>query len=524
MLVGICFRRCSRGEASHGKGSCKKAANQLKRLFRAIKIREGDYKMLKKICSIMVAVVMMLTIMPAAATESNAGNLDFTVSGGVLTAYTGTAAEVVIPADMGITSIGKSVFQDREEITSVVVPEGITSIGDGAFWGCTSMKAITLPGSLKSIGRIAFGFCDSLTGINIPNGVTSIGSGAFGSCSSLPGMDLPDSLTRIGTGTFAYCSGFAEIIIPASVTQISDYAFQGCTSLSAVKFMGNAPQIGADVFAVTAENIKIYYLSRNTGFSDTFGGVAAQAFSGDSDKVNAFVTRLYEKILGRSAAPSEINYYADYLTAQLITGADAGRGFVFSSEFTGRKLSNSDYVEVLYQTFMGRASDTDGKVYWSSMLDEGVSRLYVFRGFVESVEFTDICNGYGINRGTVVLTDERDKNLNLTKFVYRLYDKALGRAADEDGLEYYAGEILAGRVTPVNAAQNFIFSDEFQNRNLSDEDYVKVLYTTFMGREFDQDGLDFHLARLASGIGREEILMGFAYSPEFNTIMNGFGL
>lgn len=59
------------------------------------------------------------------------------------------------------------------------------------------------------------------------------------------------------------------------------------------------------------------------------------------------------------------------------------------------------------------------------------------------------------------------------------------------------------KMTLVQAAQNFIFSPEFINKNLSDADYVKVLYRTFMGREYDQNGLSYHLDRIKSGVRRD---------------------
>ncbi|SCP96723.1 endo-alpha-N-acetylgalactosaminidase family protein [Anaerobium acetethylicum] len=243
-----------------------------------------------------------------------------------------------------------------------------------------------------------------------------------------------------------------------------------------------------------------------------------------TDPVKAFVVRLYEKVLGRTAAEEEISYYTTSLTAKDKTGADVGRGFVFSPEFTDRALSNADYVEVLYETFMGRTSDAEGKAYWTNYLDNGVSRYFVFRGFVESPEYTDICSTYGIERGTADITDARDMNVNLTMYVNRLYREALGREAEENGLNYYAAEILAGRVTAIQAAQNFICSSEFRDKNLEDDDYVKVLYRTFMGREFDQSGLEYHMERLSNGVTREDVLLGFAMSSEFDQIMSGFGV
>ena len=99
------------------------------------------------------------------------------------------------------------------------------------------------------------------------------------------------------------------------------------------------------------------------------------------------------------------------------------------------------------------------------MLSNGVSRQFVYKGFAESPEFDQICSDYGIERGTVILNESRDQNPKLTMFVYRLYDKALGRKAEIAGLNYYCQEIKGRRVTPVQAAQNFIFSQEFINKN-----------------------------------------------------------
>jgi len=242
------------------------------------------------------------------------------------------------------------------------------------------------------------------------------------------------------------------------------------------------------------------------------------------DKVREFVLRLYSKVLERTAAEEEISFYTDNLNSHASSGADVGKGFIFSPEFTGKNLSNGDYIEVLYQTFMGRGSDEGGKAYWLNMLDNGVSREFVFRGFVESEEYTDICSSYGIERGSMVLEEARNQNAGLTMFISRIYTKALGRAAETNGLEYYAREILAKNVTPVQAAQNFIFSSEFRDKKLSNEDYVKVLYQTFMGRDYDQGGLDYHLKRMSENVSRADILNGFANSPEFKEIMSEFGL
>ena len=62
-----------------------------------------------------------------------------------------------------------------------------------------------------------------------------------------------------------------------------------------------------------------------------------------------------------------------------------------------RNHGDADYVEYLYEAFMGRSSDVDGKAYWLGRIaNEGLTREDVFNGFAYSPEFTGICNGYGI--------------------------------------------------------------------------------------------------------------------------------
>lgn len=109
-------------------------------------------------------------------------------------------------------------------------------------------------------------------------------------------------------------------------------------------------------------------------------------------------------------------------------------------------------------------------------------------------------------------------------FVARIYEKALGRAPEMGGLTYWAGEIAAGRKSPVSVAEQFIFSQEFTKKNLDNTEYIKVLYRTFMGREADAGGLGYWVGRLNKGETREKILREMANSTEFQNIIKSFGL
>ena len=238
----------------------------------------------------------------------------------------------------------------------------------------------------------------------------------------------------------------------------------------------------------------------------------------------AFCTRLYTLCLGRAADESGVNYWTQQLLNKKQTGASLGYNFVFSDEYKKKNTSDEAYVKMLYEVFMGRSADNGGLNYWLDLLNQGMSREYVYKGFAESKEFTNICASYGIERGSVKLTQARDQNVNLTKFVNRIYVKAMNRKGEEKGLNYWCGQIRSKKMTPVQVAESFIYSKEFTDKNLSNTEYIKVLYRTFMGREADSAGLNYWLGRLNKGDSRKTVLKAFAGCQEFKNIVKSFGL
>lgn len=242
------------------------------------------------------------------------------------------------------------------------------------------------------------------------------------------------------------------------------------------------------------------------------------------DQVKQFVSRLYTQILGRNPDPAGLNAWTDVLKSGKEQGAKVAQGFITSKEFTDRNLSDKDYVTILYKTFFDRDPDPSGLQGWLGELDSGLSRLHVFRGFAESQEFTKICDSYGIKRGSAELTAPRDQKEGVTKFIARCYKLCLGRKADEDGLNAWCNQILTGANTAKEAAYGFVFSSEFINKKLSDEDYVKTLYRVFMDRESDPDGLNAWVRVLKSGKSREHVFNGFADSSEFRKICDDYGI
>ena len=244
------------------------------------------------------------------------------------------------------------------------------------------------------------------------------------------------------------------------------------------------------------------------------------------DPVKDFVARLYTEVLGRDADPEGLNSWTDVLKSQKETGAKVAMGFVDSAEFKSKNVSDEEFVKIMYRTFLGRNADEGGLKGWLKVLDEGLSRLSVFRGFVESPEFTEICDSYGIIRGKAELNAPMDQpeNEKITKFVARCYKVFLGRKADADGINGWVTALVSGKNNAKQAAHGFVMSPEFQGKNLSNEDYVKTMYIGLMNRESDPAGLASWVKVLENGGSREEIFYGFADSLEFRDLARSYNL
>ena len=152
-----------------------------------------------------------------------------------------------------------------------------------------------------------------------------------------------------------------------------------------------------------------------------------------------------------------------------------------------------------------------------------MSRDAVVNGFIDSVEWCNLCARYGIKSGAPN-AKATTPSANALKFATRLYTECLGRTPDEDGLQFWALRLTNLESSGYEAARDFFESKEFQNKNVYDETYVKLLYRTFMGRDFDQGGLEFWLGHLSTDMTRLQVLQGFAQSQEFTNICNEYGI
>lgn len=273
--------------------------------------------MKKRLVSLLAALAMLFTLLPAGAVTAGAevwdkSNVHHTADGkfifavndenkAVIVLYTGSDADVVIPKTLDsydVASIDEYAFsQEFNEvmgynlygsyvsstpIKSVNIEADLTSIGYAAFSGCESLRTINIPDSVTEMGWRVFENCTSLETIVLPNQLKTVPTTAFSGCSALTSVTLPENLVSIEDNAFESCFQLTNIEIPNTVTTIGDGAFSWCsgedeegnlTGLTSISLPDSVTSIGVGTF----ENC--YTLNRVT-LSKNLKEIPESAFSG----------------------------------------------------------------------------------------------------------------------------------------------------------------------------------------------------------------------------------------------------
>lgn len=495
---------------------------------------------------------------------SSSGRMGISVSRGAQGTLSGNT--VTQSAVSGIVFDGKegrvsgsidNCIVDGCSSTGVVLENADVTVNGTTVKNCVSL-GITATGSSLTIENSKI-YLDSFdgqgVGISVPNGSLNANGniiGNFGACGIYVGPEASVSATGNQVnfpsehqeaytidGSTSNITTNSLIITSIAETSAAAASYQAGTEAGAV--LNGLQKVAAvtgdnGVFTVNysntaAENVILYTkdaygnaICVNAPASFDLNSVGSSQNNQNREQVEAFVNRIYTVALGRDADADGLEDWTNRLLSGQASGAEVAQGFFFSAEFTSKKYSDNDYVDLLYRTMFDREGDADGKAGWLTRLSQGFSREYVYRGFAESAEFQNLCDKFGIIRGSVTLGQARDQNIGVTEFVSRIYFVALNRETlDADGMNDWCGQILNGN-SPANVVWGFIFSQEFTNRGLSDDEFVKTMYRTYFGREADDEGYQKWMNTLQSGGSREDVVNGFSGSQEFFNLVESFGL
>ena len=142
------------------------------------------------------------------------------------------SGKVIIPSSHDgkpVESVALYGFANRQDLTSVFIPDSVTRISSYAFCDNTSLKRVRLSQSLTSIGNESFRSCSSLKDILLPMGLVEIGREAFWKCASLEHVSLPTSLRVLGDNVFGQC-GDLIFYVPNTIHYIGLCAISGLTA------------------------------------------------------------------------------------------------------------------------------------------------------------------------------------------------------------------------------------------------------------------------------------------------------
>ena len=237
-----------------------------------------------------------------------------------------------------------------------------------------------------------------------------------------------------------------------------------------------------------------------------------------------FVERLYVVALGRASEPEGKAFWSEHVGNGDLTGAACANEFLLSKEFNDRGLNDEQFLTVLYSVFFNReaAADPDGFNFWMNSL-KTQGRDVVVDCFINSTEWCNVCATYGVKSGAT-RAKATIASENAKKFATRLYTECLGREPETEGLNFWALGLTNLELTGSQAAHEFFFCKEFNDHNFDNKELITRMYRTFMGREPDDDGMAFWLDSMSKGLTKQQVFDSFVKSPEFTQICKDYAI
>ena len=333
--------------------------------------------MKRRILSMLLVLMMLLSIMPTAAfAEETADGVTYSYVDGVLTVSgTGTIRTndwlpLVEWDEYGVI------------LTEVIIQDGITAIDIFAFDGCDRLQSVKIAETVTEIGESAFRGCTNLKSVNIPSGVTKIESYTFYGCSSLESIIIPDSVTFIGNRAFWGCSSLSKINIPASVTSMYVNPFGSCTNLKAITVDSGNPEFSAIEGVLVYKNYILFqcpagYEVTEYTVPENIETIYYSAFEGcvNIEKINigAKVSNILDDAFGDCPKLSTITVDENNIRYKVQNSAL----FLLNNTWTDGQLIKSELYELIkcIPTYEGNFVIPDGVTKISDSAFAGCSNL-----------------------------------------------------------------------------------------------------------------------------------------------------
>ena len=124
------------------------------------------------------------------------------------------------------------------------------------------------------------------------------------------------------------------------------------------------------------------------------GEEATQFYALDIHDDTSLIVDYYGSILSRTADGDGVAFWESEVDRVVALGADPNDvlhalsvSFFNSTEYKSRVLTDAQFVDNLYQAYLGRDADIAGQEYWVSQLQQGLTRDALLNEFLFTAEF-----------------------------------------------------------------------------------------------------------------------------------------
>lgn len=194
-------------------------------------------------------------------------NFEFDEESRTITAYVGTAVDVIIPRTIGgvpVENISYNAFENTRDyvhsdmetnqkegdwvpMRCVILPETLKSIEDSAFTNCHDLETVICYAPLETTNKGLFSECQGLKKVVFVNGVLHMDNYLFNFCKNLETVWCKNQVDRIGIQTFGV-TPMERLCVDAKNIDMS--AFAGMESLKEIHIRGGVEHMSLGAFAM----------------------------------------------------------------------------------------------------------------------------------------------------------------------------------------------------------------------------------------------------------------------------------
>ena len=384
--------------------------------------------MKKRILSLLLALVMVLTILPTVALAEDASLAGFcggdanaekekTITGatwvyGVKTDFStdiyknvswrldknGTDTYTLTLSGSGkmadyLAEKVRPWYSYASKITKLIVEDGVSSVGSRTCYNFTVLTDVSLADTVTDIGEFSFSGCSALVSVDLSN-VTSIRANALRGDRALSDIRLSRDLKLIDYQAFRDSGADnSSISIPASVTEIGFGAFEGAKFTNVLN-LPNVEKVGAFAFnkskfaAVVLTNAELAIVS---GKEEDHGNECDDSvFSGNKavfyTSVPSVMDKLYnenrENNIGIIACTNGGSFTPDTKFGGFTLAEPQKDGCIFAGWFSDPELTKTEGLSEENGTYTGTPTTdihADGRRYyakWEPSADSILGKTY----------------------------------------------------------------------------------------------------------------------------------------------------